>query len=108
MRDRYNTIASELKAKLKREETASGINTEMSEVEKALEEIINKEQAAEKSQQEVSDTKMETETQERLNATEIRNRAMEKLWETQKRKAEQNEHNIRKKKISKGIENGRD
>ena len=98
VRDRYNTIASELKAKLKREETASGIDTEMSEVEKALEEIIDKEQAADKTQQEDSDTKRAKETQERLNATEMRSRAMEKLGETQKRKAEQSEHNISKKK----------
>ena len=47
VRDRYNLLAKELRKKLKREKKESGVETDMTEVEMALEELIEKEDAAE-------------------------------------------------------------
>ena len=47
VRDRYQLLAQKLRKKLKSEEKASGIDTEMSETETAIEELIEKEDAAE-------------------------------------------------------------
>ena len=47
VRDRYQLLAQKLRKKLKSEEKASGIDTEMSETETATEELIEKEYAAE-------------------------------------------------------------
>ena len=47
MRERYTLVIEKLKKKLKEEEKASGIETGMSDVEKALEEIMEKESDAE-------------------------------------------------------------
>ena len=52
VRDRYNLLSKELRNKLKREEKESGIETNMTEVEMALEELIEKEDAAETEQRE--------------------------------------------------------
>ena len=42
-RDRYNLLANKLRRKLKGEEKASGIETDMTELEAALEDIIERE-----------------------------------------------------------------
>jgi hypothetical protein len=47
VRERYTLLSDKFKAKMREEEKASGIETEMSEVGKALEEISEKEAAAE-------------------------------------------------------------
>ena len=47
MRERYTLVIEKLKKKLKEEEKASGIETSMSDVEKPLEEIMEKESDAE-------------------------------------------------------------
>ena len=47
VRDRYQRLAQKLRKKLKSKEKASGIDTEMSETETAIEELIEKEDAAE-------------------------------------------------------------
>ena len=47
VRDRYNLLSKELRNKLKREEKESGIETDMTEIEMALEDLIEKEDAAE-------------------------------------------------------------
>ena len=60
VRERYTLLIENLKKKLKEEEKASGIETDMSDVEKALEEVLEKEADAEKS-------------------VEMRNRAMESM-----------------------------
>ena len=101
VRDRYSIIATEFKARVRREENATGIDTEsteMTEVELALEDIVEREEEAEKTQQEESDSKRAKDVQDRANATEMRCRAMEKLGGTQKRKAEENKQNVPKKK----------
>ena len=47
VRNRYNLLSKELRNKLKREGKESGIETDMTEVEMALEELIEKEDASE-------------------------------------------------------------
>lgn len=47
VRERYTLMSEKIKAKMRDEEKASGIEGDLSEVEKALEEIAEKEAAAE-------------------------------------------------------------
>ena len=102
VRDRYNLLSRELRNKLKREKKESGIETDMSDVEVALEELIEKEDAAEKEQTVVDDQKKAKDSQERENAEAMRKKAMETLGQTQKRKVDDNESGGRKKKRSRG------
>ena len=98
VRDRYNLLSQKLRKKLKEEEKASGIDTEMSEVETALEEIIEKEDASEEAQGCESEGKRKRREQDRENAQNIRRKAMEQLGKTQvkeggKRKRRSNSSN---------------
>jgi hypothetical protein len=52
VRDRYNLLQSTYRRKLKKEEKASGVAVEMTEVERALEFVMEKKDAAEQLQQE--------------------------------------------------------
>ena len=65
VRYRYNLLAKQLQAKLQTEKSASGIETDMSEIEKALEEIIEIEDASDQEQQGISDEKMQKENKDR-------------------------------------------
>ena len=98
VRDRYNLLSQKLRKKLKEEEKASGIDTEMSEVETALEEIIEKEDASEEAQGCESEGKRKRREQDRENTQNIRRKAMEQLGKTQvkeggKRKRRSNSSN---------------
>ena len=98
VRDRYNLLSRELRNKLKREEKESGIETDMTEVEMALEELIEKEDAAETEQRVDENQKKVKDSQDRENAESVRKKAMERLGQTQKRKADEGESEGRKKK----------
>ncbi|XP_044165093.1 inner centromere protein A-like [Acropora millepora] len=98
VRDRYNLLSRELRNKLKREEKESGIETDMTEVEMALEELIEKEDAAETEQRVVENQKKVKDSQDRENAESVRKKAMERLGQTQKRKADEGESEGKKKK----------
>ena len=98
VRDRYNLLSKELRNKLKREEKESGIETDMTEVEMALEELIEKEDAAETEQKVVENQKKVKDSQDRENAESVRKKAMERLGQTQKRKADEGENEGKKKK----------
>ena len=102
VRDRYNLLSKELRNKLKREEKESGIETDMTEVEMALEELIEKEDAAETEQRVVENQKKVKDSQDRENAESVRKKAMERLGQTQKRKANEGENEGKKKKRSSG------
>ena len=103
VRDRYNLLSKELRNKLKREEKESGIETNMTEVEMALEELIEKEDAAESEQRVVENQKKVKDSQDRENAESVRKKAMERLGQTQKRKADEGEsEGTKKKKRSSG------
>ena len=84
VRDRLTLLITKYKAKVREEENASGISCEESELDQALEEIVEKEKlAGEKS----SETKSK-EKEEKTAAEEHRKMAMERLSQTKKRKAE--------------------
>ena len=91
MRDRYNHLAKILRKKLSDEKKESGIDPEMTDIEHALEELIEIEDAAETDQAVVNEQKNRKINQDRGNAEDIRKTAMEKLGQTKKRKAEDGE-----------------
>ena len=100
VRDRYNLLSKELRKKLKREKEESGVETDMTEVEMALEELIEKEDTE---QRVVDNQKKATDSQDRENAENIQKKAMERLGQTQNRKADENESKgKRRKKRSSG------
>ena len=74
------------KLKIREEEKASGIEVEeLSELDLALEEIIEKEKAA-NAQLDLDESVRKNELQDKANAEEMRLQAMEKLGESKKRK----------------------
>ena len=94
VRERYTLLSEKLKAKMKHEEKASGIECDLSEVEKALEEIAEKEVAAEDT---VENDKKKADN---AKAMELRNRALESLGKTQKRQRNEDEENAKPKQKS--------
>ena len=87
---------------MKREKKESGVETDMTEVEMALEELIEKEDAAETEQRVVDNQKKAKDSQDRENAENIRKKAMERLGQTQKRKADENESEGKRRKKRSG------
>ena len=82
---------------MKKEERESGIDADMTEVEVALQEPIDKEDAAEAEQRVVDNQKKMNDGQDRKNAENIRKKAMERLGHTQKRQADEGESEGKKK-----------
>ena len=70
----------------------------MTEVEMALEELIEKEDAAETEQRVAENQKKVKDSQDRENAANVRKKAMEGLGQTQKKKADEGESEGKKKK----------
>jgi hypothetical protein len=103
VRDRYNLLSTNYRRKLKKEVKESGIEVEMTDIEKALEALIEKEDAAEELRQE-GKLKQLTNEADRLKAGEIRKKAMESLGETKKRKTEESGVKPAKKTRSNGSE----
>ena len=87
VRERYTLLREKFKAKMKDEEKASGIECDSSEVEKALEEIAEKEVAVEDT---VENNKRKVDN---AKVVEMRNRALESLGKTQKRQRNEDEEN---------------
>ena len=79
VRERYTLLSDKFRAKMRDEEKASGIDTDLSDVEKALEEIVEKEAVVEETAQ--NDKKKV----DSAKAAETRYRALENLGGTQKR-----------------------
>ena len=73
VRERYTLLTEKLKKKLKEEEKASGIETSMSDVEKALEEITEKESDAENT------VESNQKKADHAKAVEMRKRAMARI-----------------------------
>ena len=98
VRERYTLLIEKLKKKekkkLKEEEKASGIETDMNTVERALEEILEKEADAENTQ--ATDRKRV----DNVKAVEMRNGAMESMRSTQKRKQGDQGKDVPKPKIT--------
>ena len=78
VRERYTLLSDKFRAKMRHEEKASGIDTDLSDVEKALEEIAEKEAVVEET------TQNDKKKVDRAKAAEMRNRALENLGGTQK------------------------
>ena len=86
VREKYASLSSKLRRKLKAEERESGTNPENSEMEDALEELIELEEESEKVQKEENDEKQSKADSDRGKAEEMRKRAMESLGESSKKK----------------------
>ena len=87
---------------MKSEEKASGIDTEMSETETAIEELIEMEDAAESMDGDDTQRQRERKKQDKENAEDMRRQAMERMGQTQKRKSVEGENETKKKKRSNG------
>ena len=79
VRERYTLLSDKFRAKMRDEEKASGIDTDLSDVEKALEEIEEKETVVEETAQN-DEKKVDS-----AKAAEMRYRALENLGGKQKR-----------------------
>ena len=105
VRDRYQLLAQKLRKKLKTEEKTSGIDTEMSETETAIEldqELIEKDDAAESMDGDDTQRQRERKNQDKENTEDMRREAMERMGQTQKRKSVEGENETTKKTRSCG------
>ena len=82
LRDRLNLLQTKFKAKTREEERASGISPEQSEIDTLLEELCGKEEARCTS---LASNKKKA-VQDKASAQEIRQKAMESMGDTRKRK----------------------
>ena len=89
---RYNLLAERMRIKIKNEEKASGISPTRSEVEEALEYLIEKEDASD----EIHKNNMNRKDvmAEREKAEEVRKVAMESLGTTKRRKEDEKENAV--------------
>ena len=95
VRDHFLKLERAYKKKMAQEERASGINTENTEVDDAMEDIVGKSQAAEEEQRKVDECKQNNIEIEKVTGESVRNRSMERLSETRER--ESNSEKVRKK-----------
>ena len=82
VRDRYHILAKKWKAKV------GGGEKDMTEVEVLLEELVDLESESEKVAEQQNETKKATAAKEKKQATEMRQRALERFDETRKRQTE--------------------
>ena len=94
VRERFTLLSEKFKKKMKAKEKASGIDTEMTELEVLLEEIVEKEEEFDKDQ---SENKAKEE-QSKAEANDMRLKPMESLRESKKRRPEEHEKQLPKKK----------
>ena len=87
VRDRYSLLAKKYRKKMAEEAKASGISPELTETDKLLEQIIEMFEESDREGGENSQQVEQNKENERKKAEEMRNRSMEKLGETLKRKA---------------------
>ena len=87
VRERYEGLKAKYLEKIKGEEKASGISPEVTELDKLLEEIVEKESLAESSRESDS-TSIKKNEEERKVAEDLRKTAMESMGETKKRSVE--------------------
>ena len=77
VRDRYRTLSQKLKRKLNNEKKASGIETDMTECETALEELLEKEKESDALHEEEKEGKTKAKEEEKKTAEQMRTKAME-------------------------------
>ena len=86
IRDRFNTLARKVKEKLANEERASGGGEVLqSESDKLVEELITLRDESEKKSEDQSEAKGEAVANEKMQALEMRDKALEWIEETRKR-----------------------
>lgn len=90
VRDRYSLLAKKYRKKMTEEAKASGISLELTETDKLLEQIIEMFEESDREGGENLQQVEQNKENERKKAQEMRNRSMEKLEETLKRKAADN------------------
>ena len=98
VRDRLTLLQQKYKVKMRMEEAASEIDCQETKLDKALEEIIEKEKAATDARSLQDDNKKT----EKAAAEEHRNRAVECLGETKKRNAEKQDEKAQTAKKGRG------
>ncbi|CAH3184655.1 unnamed protein product [Porites lobata] len=103
VRDRLTLLQTKYKGKVREEEKASGIDCEETSLDAAIEEILEKEKAADMERNEQSGTQTLKEQREKASAEEVRRQAMERLGKTQKRNADSEEGKPSKKSKEKKL-----
>ncbi|KAL9954111.1 hypothetical protein ACROYT_G041607 [Oculina patagonica] len=89
VRERLTLLVNKYKEKMRKEEQGSGIECDdETELEKALSEIIEKEQAADLERKQNSNTLTKKNESDKASAEESRLKAMERLGQTKKRNAD--------------------
>ena len=89
---RYNLLAERTRMKIKNEEKASGMSPTRSEVEEALEYLIEKEDACDEIHK--NNMNRKDDMAEREKAKEVRKVAMESLGTTKRRKEDEKENSV--------------
>ena len=102
VRERYKLLSNKLRRKLSDEMKASGIDTDMSEVEDLVEELIQLEDASLEQQKLHQEEQKKRVEEDKENANDMRVKAMESLGETRKRKGDKETKD--KKRRSNGSE----
>lgn len=101
VRDHIAVLINRYKKKMRAEENASGIDPdEPSELDTMVEEIIELEESAAFDQQIIDDEKKDNLEKDREKAQDMRQKAMEKLSETSKRKGKEENEPVKKKRRS--------
>ena len=85
--DRFKLLADKFKKKMNAEDRGSGISPEMSELDSLLEEFLGLEQKYSEEYVQETAERMRKDEEDKENAEDMRLKAMETLRETQKRKA---------------------
>ena len=94
VRERFTLLVEKFKKKMKAEEKASGIDTEINQLDVLLEEVVEKEEEFDKDQ---SGHKTK-EDQSKAEANDMRLKVMESLKESKIRRSEEHEKQLPKKK----------
>ncbi|XP_068743600.1 uncharacterized protein [Montipora capricornis] len=96
VRDRFSLLSTKYAHKLRMEEKASGIEVEQSELEKLIEEILEREKNAQNELESKDREKKSRAEKEKASAEEVRKQAMERMA---KRKGDDEENKEKKPKI---------
>ena len=96
VRDRFTLLRTKYKVKIREEERASGIDCEETQLDAALEEITEKERAADLERNDKAGVVNKKNESEKASAEEVRKQAMERLGKTQKRNADSGEEKSKK------------
>ena len=86
VRDRYDLLTKKFQVRLNREERASGISDDNSELDNLLAEILEKEKAAKEKLDNDDEDKKKSLANEKAAAEDMRKRALERVGQTSKRK----------------------